>query len=80
MQGSIDIGDNRITDLARVQFNDDFVTLTQRREITDNRVDFTNLLPQIMRGRLLIPDYNASDYSNQTNNILMREHSRYQLA
>ena len=31
------------------------------KHITDKKIDKDNLLPQILKSRLLIPDYNSSD-------------------
>lgn len=35
------------------------------KEITDEKIDTDNLLPQILKSRLLIPDYHRSDNSDK---------------
>ena len=55
-------GDGKtIYDLSRAQYDNEAVTLRQVKHITDKKIDKDNLLPQILKSRLLIPDYNSSD-------------------
>ena len=55
-------GDGKtIYDLSRAQYDDEAVTFRQMKHITDNKIDMDNLLPQTLKSRLLIPDYNSSD-------------------
>ena len=55
--------DKTITDLKRAEYNDETVTLGQMKDITDRKIDMDNLLPQTLKSRLLIPDYDSSDNS-----------------
>ena len=48
-----------IYDLCRAKYDDEAVTLRQMKEITDKKIDIDNLLPQTLKSRLLIPDYDS---------------------
>ena len=48
-----------IYDLSRAKYDDEAVTLRQMKEITDKKIDTDNLLPQTLKSRLLIPDYDS---------------------
>ena len=48
-----------IYDLCRAKYDDEAVTLRQTKEITDKKIDTDNLLPQTLKSRLLIPDYDS---------------------
>ena len=45
--------------LIRKQYDDEAVTLM--KDTTDNKIDMDNILPQTLKSRLLIPDYESSD-------------------
>lgn len=53
--------DKTITDLQRAEYYDEAGTLGQMKDITDRKIDMDNLLPQTLKSRLLIPDYDSSD-------------------
>ena len=57
--------DKTITHLKRAEYNDETVTLGQMKDITDRKIDMDNLLPQTLKSRLLIPDYDSSDNSDK---------------
>ena len=57
--------DKTITDLKRAEYNDETVTFGQMKDITDRKIDMDNLLPQTLKSRLLIPDYDSSDNSDK---------------
>ena len=48
-----------ISDLSRAKYDDEAVTLRQMKEITAKKIDTDNLLPQTLKSRLLIPDYDS---------------------
>ena len=48
-----------IYDLSRAKYDDEAVTLRQMKEITAKKIDIANLLPQTLKSRLLIPDYDS---------------------
>ena len=48
-----------ISDLSRAKYDDEAVTLRQMKEITATKIDTDNLLPQTLKSRLLIPDYDS---------------------
>ena len=50
---------NTIYDLSRAKYDDEAVTLRQMKEITAKKIDTDNLLPQTLKSRLLIPDYDS---------------------
>ena len=59
-------GDGKtIYDLIRARYDDEAVTLGQMKHITDKKIDMDNLLPQTLKRRLLIPDYDSSDNSDE---------------
>ena len=59
-------GDGKtIYDLIRARYDDEAVTLGQMKNITDKKIDMDNLLPQTLKRRLLIPDYDSSDNSDE---------------
>ena len=45
--------------LSRAKYDDEAVTLRQMKEITDKKIDTDNFLPQTLKSRLLIPDYDS---------------------
>ena len=48
-----------IYDLSRAKYDDEAVTLRQMKEIAAKKIDIANLLPQTLKSRLLIPDYDS---------------------
>ena len=48
-----------ISDLSRAKYDDEAVTLRQMKEITDKKIDTDSLLPQKLKSRLLMPDYDS---------------------
>ena len=50
-----------IYDLSRTQYDNGAVTLRQMKHVTGKKIDMDNLLPQTLKCRLLIPDYDSSE-------------------
>ena len=44
---------------CKAKYDDEAVTLRQMKEITDKKIDTDNFLPQTLKSRLLIPDYDS---------------------
>ena len=54
-----------IYELSRAQYDDEDVTLGQMKDTTDKKTYMNNLLPQILKIRLLIPDYHSSNNNDK---------------
>ena len=50
-----------IYDLSRTQYENGAVTLRQMKHVKGKKIDMDNLLPQTLKCRLLIPDYDSSE-------------------
>lgn len=59
-----DAKDKMTTDLKTAQYDDEAVNLSQLTDVTNKKVDMENLIPQA-QNRLLIPDYNSGNFSDQ---------------
>ena len=54
-----------IYELSRAQYDNEAVTLGQMKDTTDKKTYMNNLLPQILKIRLLIPDYHSSNNNDK---------------
>ena len=50
-----------IYDLSRTQYDNEALTLRQMKHVTGKKIDMDNLLPQTLKCRLLIPDYDSGE-------------------
>ena len=50
-----------ICDLSRTQYDNEAVTLRQMKHVAGKKIHMDNLLPQTLKCRFLIPDYDSSE-------------------
>lgn len=54
-----------IANLKRAKYDDESVIRTQLTDITNRKVDVNSLLTRSLKSRLIIPDHDSSNFSEQ---------------